>query len=455
MAIQDISLHELNSMIRETLNDGFPERYWVSAEISEARENYSGHCYLEFAEKDSRSGQIIAKAKGIIWASTFLMLKPYFEEQTGEIFRAGIKVLVQVSIDFHELYGLTLTVHDIDPSYTLGDITRHRAEILRQLSDEGVIDMNKELTWAFPPQRIAVISSRTAAGYGDFTNQLKNNTEGYVFYTVLFQAVMQGNQAESSIIAALEKIYEQADNFDGVVIIRGGGATSELSCFDSYLLAQHIAQFPLPILTGIGHDRDETVIDKVANTRVKTPTAAAEWLISQTQKADEQRIYLRDTIAFLLQQRILKEEKLLSTVTQGIPRLLDQQVQAEKNRIQKIQQAVIQKSSEQLFKERIHINNLSVLLPRIIEKSLPQERSKLSRLELFLRQAISYKIKTEKQHLDILGKTIDLTSPEHILKQGYSLTLKSGKVIRSILELHPGDKITTLFKDGEKESIII
>ena len=208
-------------------------------------------------------------------------------------------------------------------------------------------------------------------------------------------------------------------------------------------------------MTGIGHDRDETVIDKVANTRVKTPTAAAEWLISQTQKADEQRIYLRDTIAFLLQQRILKEEKLLSTVTQGIPRLLDQQVQAEKNRIQKIQQAVIQKSSEQLFKERIHINNLSVLLPRIIEKSLPQERSKLSRLELFLRQAISYKIKTEKQHLDILGKTIDLTSPEHILTQGYSLTLKSGKVIRSILELHPGDKITTLFKDGEKESIII
>lgn len=258
MAIQDISLHELNSMIRETLNDGFPERYWVSAEISEARENYSGHCYLEFAEKDSRSGQIIAKAKGIIWASTFLMLKPYFEEQTGEMFRAGIKVLVQVSIDFHELYGLTLTVHDIDPSYTLGDIARHRAEILRQLSDEGVIDINKELTWAFPPQRIAVISSRTAAGYGDFTNQLKNNTEGYVFYTVLFQAVMQGNQAESSIIAALEKIYEQADNFDGVVIIRGGGATSELSCFDSYLLALHIAQFPLPILTGIGHDRDET-----------------------------------------------------------------------------------------------------------------------------------------------------------------------------------------------------
>ena len=208
-------------------------------------------------------------------------------------------------------------------------------------------------------------------------------------------------------------------------------------------------------MTGIGHDRDETVIDKVANTRVKTPTAAAEWLISQAQKADEQRIYLRDTIAFLLQQRILKEEKLLSTVTQGIPHLLDQQVQAEKNRIQKIQQAVIQKSREQLFKEKIHINSLSLSLPRIIEKTLPQEQSKLSRLEHSLCQAISYKIKTEKQRLDILGKTIDLTSPEHILKQGYSLTIKSGKVIRNISELHSGDKITTIFKDGEKDSIII
>lgn len=455
MVTQDISLHELNSLIRETLNDGLPERYWVSAEISEARENYSGHCYLEFAEKDSRSGQIIAKAKGVIWASIFMMLKPYFEEQTGEQFRSGIKVLVQVSIDFHELYGLTLTVHDIDPTYTLGDIARHRAEILRQLTEEGVIDMNKELTWRFPPQRIAVISSRTAAGYGDFTDQLKNNPYGYTFYPVLFQATMQGSQAEASIISALEKIYEQADNFDGVVIIRGGGATSELNCFDSYLLAQHITQFPLPVLTGIGHDRDETIIDRVANIRVKTPTAAAEWLISQSKKADEQRISLRDSINLLLRLRLQEEQKLLSSIGQEIPRLLEQRVQAEKKYIQKIQQSTVQESRQQLYKEKIRINNLTVLLPRAAEKALPQEQSKLRQLESSLRQAIYYRIKTEKQHLDIIGKTIELTSPEQILKKGYSLTLKSGKVVRSVWELQAGDKIVTLFRDGEKESKII
>lgn len=455
MVARDISLHELNSLIRETLNDGLPERYWVSAEVSEARENYSGHCYLEFAEKDSRSGQIIAKARGVIWASTFLMLKPYFEEQTGEAFRAGIKVLVQVSIDFHELYGLTLTVHDIDPTYTLGDIARHRAEILRQLTEEGVIDMNKELGWNFPPQRIAVISSKTAAGYGDFTDQLKNNPDGYAFYPVLFQATMQGSQTEASIIKALEKIYEQADNFDGVVIIRGGGATSELSCFDSYLLAQHITQFPLPVLTGIGHDRDETVIDKVANIRVKTPTAAAEWLISQSKKADEQRILLRDSICLLLRQRLQEEQKRLASIGQEVPRLLEQRIQTEKRLIQKIQQLTVQESRQRLYKENIRINNLTALLPRAAEKALPPEQSKLSRLESSLRQAIYYRIKTEKQHLDIIGKTIDLTSPEQILKKGYSLTMKSGKVVRSIQELQPGDKIVTILRDGEKESEII
>ncbi|WP_455498924.1 exodeoxyribonuclease VII large subunit [Coprobacter sp.] len=455
MAIQDISLHELNSLIREILNDGFPERYWVSAEISEARENYSGHCYLEFTEKDNLSGQIIAKARGVIWASTFLILKPYFEEQTGEQFRAGIKVLVQVSIDFHELYGLTLTVHDIDPTYTLGDIARHRAEILRQLTEEGVIDMNKELAWNYPPQRIAVISSKTAAGYGDFTNQLKNNPNGYAFYTVLFQATMQGSQTEASIISALEKIYEQADNFDGVVIIRGGGATSELNCFDSYLLAQHITQFPLPVLTGIGHDRDETVIDKVANIRVKTPTAAAEWLISQSKKADEQRISLRNSINLLLRQRLQEEVQQLTSFGREIPRLLEQRIQKEKKLIQKIQQSTVQESRQQLYNEKIRINNFTALLPRAAEKALPQEQSKLAQFESLLRQAIYYRIKTEKQHLDIIGKTITLTSPEQILKKGYSLTLKGGKVVHSIQELQSGDKIITLLKDGEKESKVI
>lgn len=455
MTKQEISLHELNSLIRGVVNEGLPERYWVFAEISEARENYSGHCYLELVEKDPRSGQIIAKTRGIVWASTYLMLKPYFEEETGEQFRAGIKVLVQVSIDFHELYGLTLTIHDIDPIYTLGDMARHRAEILRQLTEEGVIDMNKELQWEFPPQRIAVISSQTAAGYGDFTDQLKNNPDRYVFYPVLFQATMQGSQTESSIISALEKIYEQADKFDGVVIIRGGGATSELSCFDSYLLAQHITQFPLPVLTGIGHDRDETVIDRIANIRVKTPTAAAEWLISQSKEADRQRIVLRDTIGSLLNLRLQEEKKLLSGIGQEIPVLLERRIQNEKNRSQRMQQQILNHAKQQLFEEKIRINNLTAQLPRLTERILPKEKSRLSRLDFALKQALYYRIKTEKQNLSIMEKAIELTSPEQVLKRGYSLTLKSGKVVRSIQELQTGDKITSVFIDGKEDSIII
>ncbi|KAA6317553.1 Exodeoxyribonuclease 7 large subunit, partial [termite gut metagenome] len=261
-----LSLLELNLLLKTTLRQCFSNKYWVQAELSEVHANTSsGHCYVEFVQKSPHGNSLAAKARGMIWANIFQLLKPYFEEATGQPFVAGITVLVQVTVEFHELYGYSLTVHDVDPAYTLGDMARRRREILKQLEEEGVLTLNKELFLSPVPNRIAVISSASAAGYGDFCHQLQHNSGGFFFYTELFPAIMQGNQVEETILAALDKVNARADEFDVVVIIRGGGATSDLSGFDTYLLAAACAQFTLPVITGIGHERDDTVPDMVAH----------------------------------------------------------------------------------------------------------------------------------------------------------------------------------------------
>ena len=274
-----LSLSQLNNCLASEVKNAFPETCWVVAETSDVRVS-NRHCYLEFIEKNPQTNAIIAKAKGYIWSSVFEMLRPYFEQSTGRRFESGLSVLVKVSIDVHPVYGYGLTVYDIDPTYTLGDLQSQRQKILRRLEEEGVLTLNKELEIPELPQRIAVISSSTAAGYEDFLNHLINNRFGYVFYPKLFPALMQGEQTEASVIMALDKIYKYKELFDVVVIIRGGGATSDLASFDSYLLAANCAQFPLPIITGIGHERDDTVLDFVANHRAKTPTAVADFLIN-------------------------------------------------------------------------------------------------------------------------------------------------------------------------------
>ena len=284
MENKPLSLLELNSLVRRSITSCLPDEYWVQAELSDVRVNYSGHCYLEFVQKDATGNALLAKARGIIWANVFTRLRSYFERETGQAFVSGLKVLVKVTVDFHELYGYSLTVVNIDPTYTLGDMVRRRKEILRQLDEEGILTLNKELELPVLTQRIAVISSATAAGYGDFCNQLLHNSFGFVFYPRLFQAIMQGEQVEQSIIQALDCINATRDNWDVVVIIRGGGATSDLSGFDTYDLAANCAQFPLPIITGIGHERDDTVLDMISHTRVKTPTAAAEFLINHVRQ---------------------------------------------------------------------------------------------------------------------------------------------------------------------------
>ena len=408
---KELSLFELNTLVRSTLQGALPDRYWICAEVSEARENYSGHCYLELVDKDTTTGEMRAKARAVIWATVYRILKAYFTAETGTNIAPGIKLLVEVSIDLHEVYGYTLTIHDIDPRYTLGDMARQRQEILRRLTEEGIIDMNKELTWPLLPRRIAIISSPTAAGYGDFIDQLHRNVYGYRFYTALFAAAMQGAHAGQSIIEALERIYRHEELFDGVVIIRGGGATSDLNCFDSYELAQNVAQFPLPILVGIGHDRDETVIDSIANVRVKTPTAAAEWLIGRATEAHRRACDLQAAISTAIKERLHNESYRVQALGRQLPTLIDRRIVIEKNL-------------------------LSGLLPR-------------------LRQNIDRRMADERQRLALREETVRLSSPQHILNRGYSLTLKEGKCVRSSQELNPGDHITTFFGKGCSESQIL
>ncbi len=407
---REFSLFELNTRVRGTLQEELPERYWVRAEISEAHTHSSGHCYLELIEKEE-SGKTIAKARATIWNTTFRLLRPWFEQTTKQLFTSGIKILAQVSITFHELYGYSLTIHDLDPAYTLGDAARRRAAILQQLQEEGVADMNKELEWAPLPQRFAIISSPTAAGYGDFMNQLNNNPYGYQIYTKLFPATMQGNQTEQSVIDALDRINRYADLFDGVVIIRGGGATSDLNSFDSYPLALNVAQFPLPIITGIGHERDDTVIDLIANTRVKTPTAAAEWIIDRLNIADSTISSLANAIGQEVQGRIDREKQALQRAT--------------------------------------------ATLPRLVERQLLNEHHKTERFAEQMRLLLTSRLIAERTRLKNMEQVVHLVSPQSLLERGYSLTLHQGKVVKSVTQLSSGDSIETLFADGKTIAHVI
>lgn len=397
-----LSLYQLNALVKQGLKACLPDAYWVQAELSEVHANYNGHCYVEFVQKDPRSNNLIAKARGTIWSNVYHLLKPYFEEATGQTFTAGIKVLVKVTVDFHELYGFSLSVQDIDPTYTLGDMARRRQEILRQLEAEGVLTMNKELPLPACLQRIAVISSATAAGYGDFCNQLQHNPYGLVFYTRLFPAVMQGDRTEASVIAALDAIAAQQDRWDAVVIIRGGGATSDLSCFDTYALAANCAQYPLPIITGIGHERDDTVIDSVAHTRVKTPTAAAEFLIAHQLQAAEAVESLAARMRDSLVGRLEEQQRRLQRLMERLPLQVKMRLQAENH----------------------------------------------ERIALRLESAVNTLMLKQQHRLELIQNQLKAASPEHLLKLGYSITLKDGHAVTDASQLQPGDLLTTRLWHG-------
>ena len=408
--MEALSLYDLNALVRRSLEQCLPDEYWVQAELSDVRTNSTGHCYLEFIQKDPRSNNLIAKARGTIWANVYRLLKPYFEESTGQAFVSGIKVLVQVTVSFHELYGYSLTVQDIDPTYTLGDMARRRREILKQLEEEGVLTLNKELEMPVLPQRIAVVSSPTAAGYGDFCHQLKNNSRGFFFHTELFPALMQGDRVEESVLSALDAILNRQEDFDAVVIIRGGGATSDLSGFETYLLAAACAQFPLPIITGIGHERDDTVLDSVAHTRVKTPTAAAEYLINCMDLAADELEVLISQLHESVRSRLTEEHRKLISYRNRIP------------------SAVVRRVSDAKLALLTTRKDISLAVQTLLSR--------------------------QRHRLELLQQRLADASPEKMLARGYSITLKDGKVVKNGDVLQLNDEIVTRLYQGEIVSIV-
>ena len=330
------ALSQLNKMVRDAIDMQLPDEYWVEAELSECRE-HNGHCYLELIEKDEHTNTPVARASAKCWRQTWLMVKPYFDRTTGEPLRTGMKVLLKVYAQFHEAFGFSWIVTDIDPNYTLGDMARKRLEIIRQLKEEGVFDLQRELRIPLFAKRIAVISAEHAAGYGDFCRQLEDNEYGFRFEVTLFPAIMQGEQVEQSIIAALERIYALNTSFDVVVIIRGGGATADLSGFDTLALAENVAQFPLPVITGIGHERDESILDMVAHTRVKTPTAAAALLIDHLRQVLERINSAQQRISTAIFQRIANQKMRLTNLQTLLPALVQRNLAEARHRIEMLE----------------------------------------------------------------------------------------------------------------------
>ncbi len=426
-----LSLFELNSLVREAIEEYVTDEYWVEAELASAHES-GGHCYMELIQKEDGSNTPIARASARCWRSTWALLKPHFERETGQTLRGGLKVLLQVYPQFHENFGFSWIVTDIDPTYTLGDMARRRQEIIRRLKEEGVFDLNKELELPLFAQHIAVISSDSAAGYGDFCKQLSENKQGFKFAVELFSAVMQGEQVEQTVIAALNEINERREDFDCVVIIRGGGSTSDLSGFDTLALAENVANFPLPVITGIGHDRDESVLDMVSHTRVKTPTAAAAFLIE----------HLQDVYSLIVEA----EEDVIRCVTDRL--------QKERLRIDRLIELLPKQLAAFLTAQHARLGRLIELLPRQTAACLTGQRGNLDLLAATMRGVLERRMLQENHRMELLEHRVDAVNPEKLLQRGYSITRSNGRVVRSPEQLKAGDEIETTMEKGTIKSVV-
>lgn len=426
-----LSLYELNSLVREAVELTLPDAYWVEAELSEVRER-GGHCYMELVQKDALGSTTVARASARCWRSTWALAGPHFEHVTGEQLRAGMKVLLQVRAQFHENFGFSWIVSDIDPVFTLGDMARKRREVVNALKAEGVFDLNKELQLTPFARRIAVISSDTAAGYGDFCNQLAGNAYGFSFSVTLFPAVMQGGRTEQSVISALNAVNADADNFDCVVIIRGGGATSDLSAFDSLLLAENVANFPLPVITGIGHERDESVVDMVAHTRAKTPTAAAEVLIGNLKRTADRVADAGRRIASSVTRRMDMERMRLGRTAERIPVLFS------------------------LFNARstARLDAVWSRLEAAARRSVTAAGVRLDRLSSSIPPSAARRLVAARHRIELLEQRVAAADPARLLKRGYSITLHGGRAVRSAAELKAGDEIETRLGRGRVKSVV-
>lgn len=406
-----MTLYELNHIVRQVLDEALDDEYWVQGELSDAAAGYGGHFYGELIQKDDKAQTIIARARVNCWARTYNLLRLRFQHETGQTLRAGMQVKLLVRVTFHEQYGYALNIQDIDSTYTLGDMARRRREILMQLEADGILHDNQQLPLPRLLRRIAIVSSATAAGYGDFCNQLVGNEYGLCFQTRLFPAVMQGQHVEESVIAALQQVADEADRWDVVVIIRGGGATGDLSDFDSYPLACCIAQFPIPVITGIGHERDETVLDYVAHTRVKTPTAAAAFLIDHQAQEAAHLDDLQQRINRMAQNRIVLERQRLERFTLTIPLMFDRFRQRAEHRLDMTWQQ--------------------------------------------LTAACQQRTERERHRLEIMAQRLEGLDPALLLRRGYSITRCGGRIVRCADDLREGEELETQLENGTIKSIVV
>jgi exodeoxyribonuclease VII large subunit len=494
---KQLTLYQLNQKIRQTLERGLPEKYWVVAEVSSFSRHTNGHCYMELTDKDAVTGSP-AQAKGTLWSKRAQSILPPFEAATGQRIHKGMKVLLQVSVRFHEQYGLALDVCDIDPNYTLGDIARRKQETLARLQKEGLLERNKTLTLARVPQRIAVISSATAAGYGDFIHQLENNPQGYSYKYTLFKAVVQGQDAPLSICAALQAITLQWRNFDAVVLIRGGGSQNDLNCFDEYEVAAAIGRMPLPVLTGIGHERDETIADLVAHTRLKTPTAVASFLLDRSSQLetdletthnsilalanrairgriedlDRATQAIHKTTAALLRQRKLKlaqaegaiaatprvylarNNASIAALQKGIVAGTQKQLKSQESALDLTGQKLEGKSNIMLRKADQALDHHIHCISTGANEQLTRRNMSFARLTGKLKFAVKDWVHSAEHRLAMSDTKVKMLSPERQLRRGFSLTYIDGKLLRSVEQLKEGVQLSTQLVDGKIASTV-
>ena len=429
-AVPVLTLSELNAAIKEALELSFPATLWVVAEISEIRCNAKGHCYLELAERDDE--ETIAQIRATIWAKTFRSITYKFEKATGKNLKQGMKVLLQVNVTFHEIYGLTLNIKDIDPSYSLGEMARKKREVIERLTKEGLINLNKQIPLPLVPQRIAVISSATAAGYGDFVNHLDDNPYSYKIFHTLHQAFMQGQEAGASIISAIKEINKNMKRYDAVVIIRGGGSQIDLSCFDSYGLAAEVAKSSLPVITGIGHERDDTVVDTVAHTKLKTPTAVAEFLLSNMSSFEERLIEAQTILTHRVNELIGNEDHRLQYLAEHFKHMVKDRFSGEMKRIEIGLHKLIHGTTQIIDSQN---NMLKVTMSRIA-----------GGLNILLHQ--------QENRVTHCGQAIRLLDPVNVLKRGYSITYLNEKAIRDSAGVQQGDIIRTRIYKGSIKSTV-
>ena len=426
-----LSLYELNSLVQSLVETAMPDEYWVAAELLDVRE-VRGHCYMELVEKDNTANTPIARASAKCWASRWSVLRPMFERITGQRIRSGMKVLLRVGAQFHPAYGFSWIVADINPEYTMGDLARRRQEIIQRLKADGVFDLQHELRLPAFAQSVAVVSSGGAAGYGDFVRQLSDNPYGYAYNVELFAATMQGEAVEGSVIAALDRIYRRQDDFDVVVIIRGGGSASDLSGFDTLPLAENVANFPLPIVTGIGHDRDESVLDLVACAHVKTPTAAAQMLIDNLAHTDGCIAQLGQRIGRCVSGRMERERMRVGALAARIPVGFSLVRERQSARVDALARRMEMAARGRMAECRAHVDAAAAAADNGVQRILA----------------------AQQHRLQMAAQRIEAADPERLLQRGYSITTFGGRAVRDASALPDGAVVETRVASGRFRSVV-